>query len=77
MPSTHAGEAAPAAYSITQFCAAHSISRATFYNLVKAGASPRIMQVGKRRLISREAAADWRSSVRPQPRSPPWQLRCT
>ena len=40
------------AYSIAGFCAAHSISRASFYNLLKAGAAPRIMRVGTRVLIS-------------------------
>jgi hypothetical protein len=51
----------PDAYSIAGFCAAHSISRASFYNLLKAGAAPRIMRVGARVLISREAAAAWRA----------------
>jgi predicted DNA-binding transcriptional regulator AlpA len=49
-----------AAYSITDFCEAHSISRTTFYLLQKEGKAPRVMSVGNRRLISQEAAADWR-----------------
>lgn len=48
------------AYSIPEFCAAHCISRATFYNLIKAGQAPRLMAVGGRKLVSREAAAEWR-----------------
>jgi len=48
------------AYSITEFCAAHRISRATFYNLIKAGQAPRLMAVGGRRLVSKEAAEAWR-----------------
>lgn len=48
------------AYSIVQFCAAHGISRATFYNLIDRGEAPRTMKVGARMLVSREAAADWR-----------------
>lgn len=48
------------AYSIPEFCTAHRISRATFYNLVNAGQGPRLMKVGTRTLISKEAAADWR-----------------
>jgi hypothetical protein len=51
---------APLAFSITEFCALHRISRAHFYNLVKAGLGPRVMDVGGRKLISQEAAADWR-----------------
>lgn len=47
-------------YSIKNFCLAHGISRATFYNLVKRQLTPRLMKVGKRTLISAEAAADWR-----------------
>ncbi|MBZ9748310.1 helix-turn-helix domain-containing protein [Mesorhizobium sp. CO1-1-7] len=50
------------AYSIPEFCAAHRISRATFYNLVNDGHAPRTMKVGARVLISREAAADWRKA---------------
>lgn len=46
--------------SINEFCASHRISRATFYNLVKAGQGPILMKVGTRSLISREAATDWR-----------------
>jgi predicted DNA-binding transcriptional regulator AlpA len=54
------GTPGPDAYSIAAFCAAHAISRATFYNLQKEGKAPRLMHVGSRRLISREAAAQWR-----------------
>jgi predicted DNA-binding transcriptional regulator AlpA len=54
------GTPGPDAYGIASFCVAHNISRATFYNLVRAGEAPRLMRVGARVLISREAAADWR-----------------
>jgi len=47
-------------FSIEQFCHAHCISRAMYYKLAKQGLAPRTMQVGTRRLISREAAAEWR-----------------
>lgn len=49
-----------AALSIIEFCRAHGISRPTYYNLKKKGLTPREMEVGARRLISQEAAADWR-----------------
>jgi predicted DNA-binding transcriptional regulator AlpA len=52
--------AAKAAVSIAEFCAAHSICRATFYNLVKRGLAPVTLPVGRRRLISAEAAEAWR-----------------
>ena len=54
------GTPGPDAYSIAAFCAAHHISRSSFYNLLKAKKAPRLMRVGSRVLISREAAADWR-----------------
>jgi predicted DNA-binding transcriptional regulator AlpA len=48
------------AFSIEEFCQLHGISRATFYNLKKNGQGPKEMRIGSRRLISIEAAADWR-----------------
>jgi hypothetical protein len=42
------------------FCREHGISRAHFYNLLKHGDGPAIMKVGRRTLISAEAAAAWR-----------------
>lgn len=49
-----------AAYSVAEFCAAHGITKVTFYKSMKEGNGPRIMKVGARTLISAEAAADWR-----------------
>ena len=57
-------EIAPAAYSIIEFCRTYGLGRSTFYRLQSAGNAPRIMAVGRRRLITREAADEWR---RPQP----------
>jgi hypothetical protein len=51
------------ASSIDAFCKAHDISRATFYNLKKLGKAPRSLIVGRRRLISTEAAAAWRRAM--------------
>jgi predicted DNA-binding transcriptional regulator AlpA len=51
------------AYSIAEFCFAHGISRATFYNLRKVGQAPKEMSVMGRRLISDEAAAQWRRQM--------------
>jgi excisionase family DNA binding protein len=48
------------ALTVQEFCSLHSISRATFYNLLKAGAAPRTMRVGRRRFVSAEAATEWR-----------------
>ena len=54
------GAIPPAAYSIKAFCIAHNISEAFFFKLKKEGRGPREMAVGRRTLISIEAAADWR-----------------
>jgi len=51
------------ALSIKMFCEQNNISRNLFYTILKAGAGPKMMQVGKRRLISIEAAAEWRRTM--------------
>lgn len=51
------------AYGVEEFCKRHGISRAYLYLLWRRDAGPRFMQVGARRLISREAAADWRRAA--------------
>lgn len=51
------------AYSVTSFCDAHHISRAYFYQLIKKGQAPRLMKLGRRTLISNEAAAEWRKGL--------------
>jgi hypothetical protein len=52
-----------AAYTIPEFCAAHRISKAHFYNLCARGHGPAVMSAGKRRLVSAEAAAAWRQRM--------------
>jgi predicted DNA-binding transcriptional regulator AlpA len=51
------------AWTIDEFCQSHGISRATFYNLLKRGAAPRIMKIGARTLVSETAAAEWREQM--------------
>src|SRR5262249_3717608 len=49
------------AYSIKQFCDLHGgMSQSYFHKLVSEGRGPRLMKIGARTMISREAAADWR-----------------
>ena len=50
-------------YSIKEFCELHAISRSLFYVLLERGEAPRVMKVGRRTLISAEAAAEWRKSM--------------
>lgn len=49
-------------YSVDEFCRAHRICRATFYNIPE-DSRPKTYMVGKRRFISREAAAEWRRKL--------------
>ena len=46
--------------SISNFCKAHDFSRAMYYILKKEGRAPQSFRVGRRELISREAAEKWR-----------------
>lgn len=49
------------AFSISQFLAAHGgMSPAMYFKLKKADQGPKEMRVGRRIMISFEAAADWR-----------------
>jgi hypothetical protein len=47
-------------FTIDEFCEAHRISRALYYKLRRLGLGPREMVVLSRRIISAEAAAEWR-----------------
>lgn len=47
-------------FTVEEFCATHRISRTTYYELKKQGLGPREIVIGSRRLISVEAAAEWR-----------------
>lgn len=52
-----------ATYTLAQFMDGHNVSRTHFYRLQKAGLAPRLMRVGRRVLVSAEAAADWRKRM--------------
>jgi hypothetical protein len=51
------------AYSVTEFCRRHDISKGYLYAEWRQGRGPRFMQVGDRKLISREAGADYRREL--------------
>ncbi len=52
------------AFTVSEFCEAHGrMSRTLFYSLVKEGKGPRLMKIGRRTLVSQEAAADWRRAM--------------
>ena len=48
------------AFTIRQFCESHNIGRSRLFELWKEGEGPAVMVVGRKRLISVEAAAEWR-----------------
>ena len=47
--------------SIPEFCSLHGFSVAYFYILKQRGQAPATMRLGRRVVISREAAAAWRA----------------
>jgi predicted DNA-binding transcriptional regulator AlpA len=47
------------AFTISEWCETKRISRSLFYILDRRGEAPRTFRVGKRRLISAEADAEW------------------
>jgi len=50
-------------FSINTFCKAYGISRALFYKLQIDGKAPKTFNLGRRVLISREAAQAWLSRM--------------
>jgi nitroimidazol reductase NimA-like FMN-containing flavoprotein (pyridoxamine 5'-phosphate oxidase superfamily) len=48
------------AYSIPEFCRRHGFSQSFYFAEARDGRMPRVMRVGARVLISKEAASDWR-----------------
>lgn len=46
-------------YSVQEFCNAHKISKPFFYALLREGRAPVTFKLGRRRLISKAAAAKW------------------
>jgi hypothetical protein len=51
------------AFSITEFCDRHGLSPAYFFKLARENRGPLTMRVGRRTLISKEAAAAWRRAM--------------
>lgn len=54
-------------FTVAEFCFAHgNISKSFFHKLVNEGKGPRLMKIGRRTLISTEAAAAWRAQMEAQ-----------
>jgi hypothetical protein len=47
-------------FNVSEFCSRHGFARGTFYNFLRAGKGPRIIKVGRRTIVGREAAEAWR-----------------
>jgi predicted DNA-binding transcriptional regulator AlpA len=50
------------AFSVSEFCLSHGLSRSLLYSLWRTGEGPEVMRLGGRVAISREAAARWRAA---------------
>ena len=59
------------AFTIPQFCKAHNVSRSQYYELRKDGRAPVEMEIGRKKLISHESAADWRRRMEVPPDDSP------
>ena len=46
-------------YSIDTFCERYGFSRGHYYNLKEQGKTPREMKLGRRKIITDDAATDW------------------
>jgi hypothetical protein len=57
------------AFGVAEFARRHDISKAYVYLMWKRNEGPEFLQVGSRRLITREAAAAWRASLASAPRT--------
>ena len=53
--------------TINDFCESNKISRSMFYKLLRQGKGPRLMKVGRKRLVTPEAAAAWRETMQSNP----------
>lgn len=51
----------PQALTVEDFCEAYKISKSFLYKLKRKGKGPRMMRIGRRTLISTEAALEWQT----------------
>jgi predicted DNA-binding transcriptional regulator AlpA len=51
------------AFSVLEFCQVHGISKSLFYKLRQEGRGPKTIKLGRRTLITRQAATEWRTSL--------------
>lgn len=51
-------------YSVNEFCMMYGIGRTFFYDLLKQGAGPEIVKIGRKTMIPRQAAQTWHDCTR-------------
>lgn len=49
--------------SVNDFCRSFGISRSFFYKLQRQNKGPRVLKIGRRTLITPEAAKEWRETM--------------
>jgi hypothetical protein len=55
-----AREGARYAFTISEFCEAHRVSKSWLYQQWTLGRGPRVKQIGTKKIITVEDAAEWR-----------------
>jgi hypothetical protein len=50
----------PETYDLPSFAKAHGMSTSRLYELLQAGCGPAVTRNGRRRIVTREAAEEWR-----------------
>lgn len=51
------------AQDVNTFCETYGISRSMFYKLQRQGKGPRLLKIGKRTLVTIEAAEQWQQDM--------------
>ena len=51
-------------FTVKEFCLMYGISRTFFYELLKQGAGPEIITIGRKTMIPRQHAHDWHERTR-------------
>ena len=49
--------------TVNEFCQEHALSRAMFYKLLREGRGPKAVKLGRKTLVSGEAAQEWRRQL--------------
>jgi hypothetical protein len=70
-------DARRAAYTVSEFCDAHRISRSKLYQLWSARLGPRFILIGTKKIITTEAAANWRRAGEGVDEPLPTARRCS